>query len=634
MRVKRHFSKHFIYLMIVGFVFACYTTAFASLSDGLVAYWSFDNCDVTDNTGNGYDGTLYGIPGCLPGKESFALNFDGEDDHVKLNKTLATNDIKAFSFWIYSKGIDGINDRGIIIAKYNWSGKRSFRINCHDGKATNRIDIAFDPVGTGNEWDTVKSYYEDPSSLDLDKYTIINNTELTTKTWTHVVVNMTTTEISIWINGMITNKVKRYYQHYFDSSEPVYMGNAFRYGEGSNNRFNGLLDEFRIYNRDLSEDEIQELYSNDPPSPCTSDEECDDGLFCNGAEICVEGMCQPGNAPCPDDGLYCNGKETCDEGNDECVHGGDPCMEDTTCNEDTDSCDPDDTSECTLDAECDDGLFCNGAERCVEGMCQPGNAPCPDDGFFCNGDESCDEVNDECVHSGDPCPEGTTCNDTTNTCTPNHTPTECSADFIASPLFGCAPLEVHFTELCEGDVVSYKWDFGDGKTSTEPNPTHTYPIGTFSPSLTCTSSDGSSDTEIKGNLIWASPYCPLVCSLKSTAEVNILRNLREHILNESIFGPIVVNLYYQHAAEVSEILYECPEFKEKLRDLVGRHINAVNGVIKGRKVSLSEHEVDEIMGFLHDLKEEGSSDLVRDVSIVIKALQGGYFLQGLGVSIE
>ena len=160
------------------------------------------------------------------------------------------------------------------------------------------------------------------------------------------------------------------------------------------------------------------------------------------------------------------------------------------------------------------------------------------------------------------------------------------------------------------------------------------PYRGLSPSLTCTSSDGSSDTEIKGNLIWASPYCPLVCSIKSTAKVNILRNLRDHIANESIFGPIVVNLYYQHAAEVSEILYERPEFKAKLRNLVGRHINAVNGVIKGKKVSLSKREVDEIVGFLHDLKEEGSPDLRRDVNIVIKTLQGGYFLQGLGVGVE
>ncbi|MHC4063110.1 MAG: hypothetical protein ACYSUQ_11815 [Planctomycetota bacterium] len=47
------------------------------------------------------------------------------------------------------------------------------------------------------------------------------------------------------------------------------------------------------------------------PAPCTSDPECDDGLFCNGAETCVAGDCEDGVDPCP-------GQE-CDEDNDECV---------------------------------------------------------------------------------------------------------------------------------------------------------------------------------------------------------------------------------------------------------------------------------------------------------------------------
>lgn len=32
--------------------------------------------------------------------------------------------------------------------------------------------------------------------------------------------------------------------------------------------------------------------------------------------------------------------------------------------------------ECTTDADCDDGLFCNGEEVCVGGHCSPGRSPC------------------------------------------------------------------------------------------------------------------------------------------------------------------------------------------------------------------------------------------------------------------
>lgn len=48
------------------------------------------------------------------------------------------------------------------------------------------------------------------------------------------------------------------------------------------------------------------------------------------------------------------------------------------------------------------------------------------------------------------------------------------ADFEAEPRTGQIPLEVQFNNLSSGNIHSYEWDFGDGHTSTEENPTHTY----------------------------------------------------------------------------------------------------------------------------------------------------------------
>jgi PKD repeat protein len=76
---------------------------------------------------------------------------------------------------------------------------------------------------------------------------------------------------------------------------------------------------------------------------------------------------------------------------------------------------------------------------------------------------------------------------------PTPTPVEPPvANFSGSPLSAAIPLEVVFTNSSTGTISSYLWDFGDGETSTEENPIHTYVVaGTYTVSLTVTNSGGS-----------------------------------------------------------------------------------------------------------------------------------------------
>jgi PKD repeat protein/glucose/arabinose dehydrogenase len=74
---------------------------------------------------------------------------------------------------------------------------------------------------------------------------------------------------------------------------------------------------------------------------------------------------------------------------------------------------------------------------------------------------------------------------------PNTVPT---AVITADPLTGTAPLEVSFTgdqSTDDGTIVSYEWDFKDGTTATETNPTHTFTTaGTYDVTLTVTDDQG------------------------------------------------------------------------------------------------------------------------------------------------
>lgn len=80
-----------------------------------------------------------------------------------------------------------------------------------------------------------------------------------------------------------------------------------------------------------------------------------------------------------------------------------------------------------------------------------------------------------------------------------------AADFTATPLSGGAPLVVNFTDTSLNEPTSWQWDFGDGATSTEQNPTHIYSsFGTFTVTLIVTNAHGS-DTETKTEYITVLP---------------------------------------------------------------------------------------------------------------------------------
>lgn len=73
-------------------------------------------------------------------------------------------------------------------------------------------------------------------------------------------------------------------------------------------------------------------------------------------------------------------------------------------------------------------------------------------------------------------------------------------NFSANVTNGYVPLSVQFTDQ-SGFASSWVWDFGDGETSTEQNPTHIYTeVGVYNVSLTATNNNGDS-TLTKTNYI-------------------------------------------------------------------------------------------------------------------------------------
>lgn len=85
------------------------------------------------------------------------------------------------------------------------------------------------------------------------------------------------------------------------------------------------------------------------PVPCTSADECSDGLACNGAERCELGRCVPGTAPTCDDGIACTANR---------------CVEPGTC-----AYAPDD-SLCAAGQTCGATGCTGGGSSCAESPCR------------------------------------------------------------------------------------------------------------------------------------------------------------------------------------------------------------------------------------------------------------------------
>ncbi|MHC4698181.1 MAG: hypothetical protein ACYTFA_15715, partial [Planctomycetota bacterium] len=119
---------------------------------------------------------------------------------------------------------------------------------------------------------------------------------------------------------------------------------------------------------------------------CCYDSDCpDDGDPCTDRR-CQDYQCRqvPNSEPC-DDGVYCNGPDRCSDGGCN-YHSGDPCQ-----------------SSCTAPGINDNDCIgcCNESTNACSRP-EPNGSPC-DDGLYCNGTDTCNSSGSCANHSGNPC---------------------------------------------------------------------------------------------------------------------------------------------------------------------------------------------------------------------------------------
>jgi hypothetical protein len=203
----------------------------ADLNDGLVAHYPF-NGNALDESGNGNHGTVHGamLTEDRFGKSDGAYSFDGKNDYIISSPNLPIgNSVRSISVWFKSTSDSGYN--GWYTNTVTSWGNASDNNNC---------DIAF---------------YQGKLLFGAFANDVRTDVLVNDGSWHHVVVIHNGTILKIYLDHEViaSNKIRELNT----TNSSFYIGK--RSGQ-SNQHMDGVVDDVRIYNRALTESEIQQLY--------------------------------------------------------------------------------------------------------------------------------------------------------------------------------------------------------------------------------------------------------------------------------------------------------------------------------------------------------------------------------------
>jgi len=251
------------------FVWVIFLSSITSAQEGLVGYWSFDNVSdgiIRDQTSNSNDGTGFQTDQSS-GIKGKALSFNGVDSYVEINgedgkppSLLSELGVGTISVWFKVENIP--LQHGIAPLLYYGSTEK-----CDFFDAANQgliIELGHSPIFPGSEeiFYTVWS-----NGCTLPSFCFDSGFNITKNKWHHFVVVVGETYNTGYLNG--EELVDRDY-NFGDQRDSEFFADAvvdqeFWLGKGHWDRteqfFDGTIDELKIFNRPLSDQEVKNLYN-------------------------------------------------------------------------------------------------------------------------------------------------------------------------------------------------------------------------------------------------------------------------------------------------------------------------------------------------------------------------------------
>ncbi len=218
-------------------VFTTFLSA-QDITNGLVAHYSFNDCDNLgrDDSGNNTDAILQGNPGCACGVVGDAILLDGVDDYLLFLGTIS-NAFSTIDFTVslYIKPTNPVGSQDIISKRESCSIDRTFSLRMTAGA---RIEALL--------------------SQDASRNTTVDGQLPLEPCWFHLVFVRRGNRSQLFIDGELVEEIAAESRVNIDNNAELNIAN----GECVNitdNRFTGLIDELRVYDRALRVEEIRAL---------------------------------------------------------------------------------------------------------------------------------------------------------------------------------------------------------------------------------------------------------------------------------------------------------------------------------------------------------------------------------------
>ena len=222
------------------------------LSAGLVLYYPF-NGDATDKSGNGHDGTVIGAKLAVDrnGQSNSCYYFNGDTDYIRASSDGLPQTERTVSLWFKAERIDRWTVLMGYGGSYSLAGPSSFCMLLHDNTASTETHYRnADPRAVWAE----SSFGEPPLNA-----------------WHHWVVTMTSSQIKFYWDGVLILHTNAAFRPTYTLGRQLIIGeNVSPEGVGpfydiNTSFFSGYIDDVRIYNRALSDEEAAEMFAEESP---------------------------------------------------------------------------------------------------------------------------------------------------------------------------------------------------------------------------------------------------------------------------------------------------------------------------------------------------------------------------------